>query len=156
MLAELVQPPGFSVHRADRNNHLSGKKKGRGVCFKINDSWCNCNNIQEVKSFCSPKIQFLRIECQPYYLPRELPSVIVIAVYIPPQADTTVALKEFHWTLCKLETIYPEAVFVVANLRTRLPKFYQHINCSTRAGKILDYCYSRDACKALPHPLSEI
>ena len=41
-----------------------------------------------------------------------------------PQGDTTTALKELHWTLCKLETIYPEAAFIVAgdfnkaNLRT--------------------------------------
>ena len=59
-----------------------------------------------------------------------------------------------HWTLCKLGTIYPEAAFIVpgdfnkANLRTWLPKPYQHIDCSTRAGKTLDHCYSnlRDAC----------
>ena len=53
MLLESVQPLGFFVRRADRKNHLSGKKKGGGVCFMINDSWCNCNNIQELKSFCS-------------------------------------------------------------------------------------------------------
>ena len=46
MLSEAVQPTGFSVHCADRNKHLSGKKKGGGgVCFMINDSWYNCNNI---------------------------------------------------------------------------------------------------------------
>jgi hypothetical protein len=39
---------------------------------------------------------------------------IVTAVYIPPQADTTAALKELHWTLCKLETTYPEDAFIVA------------------------------------------
>ena len=38
MLSESVQPTGFSVLRADRNKHLSGKKKGGGVCFMINDS----------------------------------------------------------------------------------------------------------------------
>jgi hypothetical protein len=47
-------------------------------------------------------------------------------MYSPPQAETTTALKEFHWTLCKLETLYPEAAFIVVwdfnkdNLRTRL------------------------------------
>jgi hypothetical protein len=34
-------------------------------------------------------------------------------VYIPPQADTTTALKEPHWTLGKLETTYPEAAVIV-------------------------------------------
>jgi hypothetical protein len=35
-------------------------------------------------------------------------------VYIPPQVDTKTAIKELHWTLCKLETLYPEAAFIVA------------------------------------------
>jgi hypothetical protein len=80
-------------------NHLSRKKKGRGVCFLINNSWCNCNNIQELKSFCSRDLEFLTIKCRLYYLPMELSLVIVTAVYIPPQADITTALKELHWTL---------------------------------------------------------
>ena len=129
MLSESVQPPGIFVRRVDRNKHLS-----KGVCFMINNSWCNCNNIQELKSFCSPDLEFLTIKCRPYYLPREF---TVTAVYITPQADTTTALKELHWTLCKLETIYPEAALVVdgdfnkANLRTRQticpPGHLQHL-----------------------------
>jgi hypothetical protein len=81
-------------------------------------------------------------------------------VYIPLQADTKTAIKELHWALCRLETIYPEAAFFVAgdfnriNLRTRLPKFYQHIDCSTRASNTLNHYYShfRNAYKALPRP----
>jgi hypothetical protein len=81
-------------------------------------------------------------------------------VDIPPHTDTKTALKELHWTLCKLETIYPEAPFIVAgdfnkaNMKTRLHKFYQHIDCSTRAGNTLDHCCSNfcDAYKALPRP----
>jgi hypothetical protein len=54
--------------------------------------------------------------------------VIVTAVYIPPQANTTTALKELGWTLSKLETTDPEAAFLVtgdlnkANLRKKLSK----------------------------------
>ena len=74
-------------------------------------------------------------------------------MYIPPQADPTVALKELYLTLCKLETIYPEAVdgdLNKANFRTRLPKIY----CTTRRGNMLNHCYSnfRDAYKTLPCP----
>jgi hypothetical protein len=57
MLSESKQATGFSVHCANRNKHLSCMKKGGGVCFMIKDSWCNCNNIQEFKSFCSPSSQ---------------------------------------------------------------------------------------------------
>uniref|UniRef100_A0A8C7LHL1 Transposase Tc1-like domain-containing protein n=1 Tax=Oncorhynchus kisutch TaxID=8019 RepID=A0A8C7LHL1_ONCKI len=56
-LSESVQVPGFFTHHADRNKHLSGKKKGGGVCLMINESWCDHNNIQEVKSFCSPDLE---------------------------------------------------------------------------------------------------
>jgi hypothetical protein len=50
-------------------------------------------------------------------------------VYIPPQADIKMTLNTLHWTLCKLETIYPEAEFILAgdienaNLRTRLSAY---------------------------------
>ena len=60
--------------------------------------------------------------------PKRILVIVVTAVYIPPQADTTTALKELHWTLCKLETIYPEAAFIVAgdfkkaNMRKTQPK----------------------------------
>jgi hypothetical protein len=68
------------------------------------------------------------------------------------------ALKELHWTLCKLETTYPEAAFIVAgdfnkaNLRKTLPKFYKNIYCSTLPELTLDHCYSTllNAYKALP------
>jgi hypothetical protein len=51
-------------------------------------------------------------------------------VYTPPQAVTKMTIKKLHWTTCKLETINPEAVFIVAgdfnkeHLRTSLPKFF--------------------------------
>ncbi|CDQ76805.1 unnamed protein product [Oncorhynchus mykiss] len=128
-----------------------------------NETWCDERNIKELKSFCSPDLEFLTIKCRPHYLPREFSSIIITAVYIPPQADTSITLNKLYLTLCKLETIHPEAAFIVAgdfnkaNLKTRLPKFYQHIDCATRGGKTLDHCYSnfRDAYKALPRPLSE-
>jgi hypothetical protein len=86
----------------------------------------------------------------------EFSSVIVTAVHIPPQAGTTTALKELHWTLCKLETIYPEAAFIIAgdfnkaNLRTRLLKFYQHIDCC--AGNTLTFATLPSAMHTRPSP----
>uniref|UniRef100_A0A8C7KC88 Transposase Tc1-like domain-containing protein n=1 Tax=Oncorhynchus kisutch TaxID=8019 RepID=A0A8C7KC88_ONCKI len=49
-LSEVVQPTGFSTHRADRNKHLSGKKRGGGVCLMANVTWCDERNIQELNS----------------------------------------------------------------------------------------------------------
>jgi hypothetical protein len=101
-----------------------------------------------IKSLCSTDLEFLTIKCRPRYLRREFSSIIVTAMKYPPQADNATALKELHWTLCKLETLYPEAAFIVAgglnkaNLRTILPKFYQHIECETWFGSTLDHWYS--------------
>ena len=81
-----------SMHRTDRDKHLSGKRKGGGVCFMINNLCCNHNNIQELKFFCSPDLEFLTIKCRPFNLPREFSSVIVTVVYIPPPADTKTGL----------------------------------------------------------------
>ena len=66
-LSESVKPAGCSVHHADRSKYLSGKQKGGGVCFMINDSWCNSRNIQELKSFCSPDLEYLTIKYRPCY-----------------------------------------------------------------------------------------
>ena len=43
-LSESVQPAGFFTHRADRNKHLSSKKRGGGVCLIIYETWCDHNN----------------------------------------------------------------------------------------------------------------
>ena len=56
--------------------------------------------------------------------------IIVTAVYILP---SRYLVSPERTSLCKLETIHPEAAFIVAGdlnkakLRTRLPKFYQNI-----------------------------
>jgi hypothetical protein len=71
-LSGSVQPAGFFTHRADRNKHLSGKKRGGGACLMINQMWCDHNNIQELKSFYSPDLEFLTIQCRPHYLPKRI------------------------------------------------------------------------------------
>lgn len=59
----------------------------------------------------------------PYYLPRELPSVFITAVYIPPSANTLLALKVLYiqiyiildfGSLNKQESAHPIVAFIVA------------------------------------------
>ncbi len=76
----------FSVLRMNRTAE-AGKIKGGGVCFMINKKWCDPRNI----SILSPHLEQLSIICRPFYLPREFSAVIATAVYIPPQADTSLA-----------------------------------------------------------------
>ena len=66
ILSPSIQPVGFSVHHADRKKELSGIKKGGGGYFMINNSWCDCVNLQELKSFCSPDMEYLTIKCRPH------------------------------------------------------------------------------------------
>ncbi len=155
-----IELAGFSVHRSDRTKELTGKSRGGGVCFYINNSWCDERNLHSIKSFCSPDLEFHMLLCRPFWLPREFTAIIITAVYIPPQANTDQALKELYGNISEQETAYPEAAFVItgdfnkANFRIIAPKYFQHITINTRGDRVLDHCYSpfRDAYKSPPPP----
>ncbi len=108
-----IELTGFSVHRSDRTKELTGKSRGGGVCFYINNSWCNERNIHSIKSFCSPDLEFHTLLCRPFWLPREFTAIIITAVYIPPQANTDQALRELYRNISEQETAHPDAAFVV-------------------------------------------
>ena len=59
--------------------------------------------------------------------------VIIIAVYIPPQSNTIMALSALHDVLCRYQTQHPHVAVVVegVNLKKVLPNFHQHM-CATR------------------------
>lgn len=138
----------FSVFRMDRTVE-AGKIRGGGVCFMINSKWCDLRNIITLSHSCSPHLEHLTIKCRPFYLPREFTSVIVTAVYIPPQADTDTALSKLHDMLSVCLNHHPDAAIIVtgdfdkAKLRQVMPNFYQHISCPTRGKNTLDHCYSQ-------------
>ncbi len=155
-----IELTGFSVHRSDRTKELTGKSRCGGVCFYINNLWCDERNIHSIKSFCSPDLEFHMLLCRPFWLPREFTAIIITAVYIPPQANTDQALKELYGNISEQETVHPDVPFVVtgdfnkANFRTIAPKYFQHITINTRGDRVLDHCYTpfRDAYKSLPRP----
>ncbi len=39
---------------------LTGKSRGGGVCFFINNLWCDERNLHSIKSFCSPDLDFTK------------------------------------------------------------------------------------------------
>ncbi len=155
-----IELTGFSVHRSDRTKEITGKSRGGGICFFINNSWCDERNLHSIKSFCSPDLEFHMLLCRPFWLPREFTAIIITAVYISPQANTDQALKELYGNISEQETAYPDAAFIVmgdfnkANFRTIAPKYFQHITINTHGDRVLDHCYSpfRDAYKSLPPP----
>ncbi len=138
----------FSVLRMDRTAE-AGKTKGGGVCFFINKKWCDPRNISILSRSCSPHLEHLSIICRPFYLPRKFTSILVSAVYIPPQADTSVALSKLHDELSGYINIHPDAACIIAgdfnkaNLKKVIPNFHQHISCPTRGLNTLDHCYTQ-------------
>ena len=152
-----IVPHGFSIHRQDRTIN-SGKSKGGGVCFMINNNWCS--DVEIISSDCSPSLEHIMIRCRPFYLPREFTSVVLTAVYVPAHADNNTALEELYGVIDRTETSRPEAAFIVAGdfnnakLRKVLPRYHQHISCPTRGTNTLDHVHTpfRDAYKALPRP----
>ncbi len=126
-----IELTGFSVLRSDRMKGLTGKIRGGGVCFYINNSWCDEKNLHYIKSFYSPDLEFHMLLCRPFWLPREFTVIIIMAVYIPPQANTDQALKELYGNISEQETAHPDVAFVVtgdfnkANFRTIAPKYFQ-------------------------------
>ncbi len=138
----------FSVLRMYRTAE-AGKTKGGGVCFMINKKWCDPRNISILSRSCSPHLEHLSIICCPFYLPREFSSIVVTAVYIPPQADTSLALSKLHDELSGYINKHPDAASIIAedfnkaNLKKVMPNFHQHVSCPTRGPNTLDHCYTQ-------------
>ncbi len=115
----------------------------------INKKWCHPRNISILSRSCSPHLEHLSIICRSFYLPREFTSIIVTAVYITPQADTSLALSKLHDVLSGYINKHPDAACIIAgdlnkaNLRKVMPNFHQHISCPTRGLNTLDHCYTQ-------------
>lgn len=132
-IGKLVTNGGYDPLNGDQG---WPKSKGGGVCFN------------------------LTILCCPFHLRSEFTSIIVTAVYIPPQADTDTALSDLRDVLCQLQTKHPNAALIVAGdfnkakLKKVLLNFYQHVPCSTRGNNTLDHCYTpfKEGYKAMSLP----
>ncbi len=114
----------------------------------INKKWCDPRNISILSRSCSPHLEYLSMICLPFYLPREFSSIVVTAVYIPPQADTSLALSKLHDELSGYINKHPDAASIItgefnkANLKKVMPIFHQHVSYPTRGPNTLDHCYT--------------
>lgn len=136
---------GFHLLRADRDLKLSGKSTGGGVCFYINSGWCT--DVTVITQHCSPSLEYLFIDCKPFYSLREFTSFILAAVYIPPASDVHKAQQTLTEQILEVERTFPESLIIVlgdfnkGNLSQELPKYKQFIKCPTRENT-LDHCYT--------------
>ena len=99
-----IAVPGFITVWADRDVISSRKKKGGGIALYMSKRWCNPRHVNVKECLCTPDTELLTVGKQPYYLPREFRSAIIISVYVPRSAD---AADFNHVTLDKtLETFH--------------------------------------------------
>ncbi len=148
----------FAVLRMDRTAE-AGKIKGGGVCFMINKNGATPGILHSVAFLLASSGTSLHY-LPPFYLPREFSAVIATAVYIPPQADTSLALSKLHEELSGYINKHPDAASIIAgdfnkaNLRKVMPNFHQHVSCPTRGPNTLDHCYTqfKNAYKARSLP----
>ncbi len=153
----VLQLAGRTFYRLDRNKD-SGKSKGGGLCIYVNNDWCSQSRI--IDRYCSPDLEALTVSCRPYYLPRELTVVNLTAVYIPPDANVSLALSHLHDKISRQQQAHPDGVHIIAadfnqaRLKSVLPNFTQYVKCATREKSILDhvYCNIKQAYRALPQP----
>ncbi len=114
--------------------------------------------IQRSRSACS----LCFVKCRPFYLLREFTAIVIVAVYIPSCTNAKDTLHELYSAISEQQKNNPDGFFIIAgdfnhaNLKTVLPKFYQHVNFATRGNNTLDFVYTTEnnAYKAVPRPTS--
>ncbi|KAL0148543.1 hypothetical protein M9458_056090 [Cirrhinus mrigala] len=148
--------PGYQLFRADRDAESTGKSRGGGTCFYINERWCT--DVTVLKQMCCSDLEALFINCKPFYSPREIHSFILVSVYISPQSHVSLSLQKLADQITETEQQHPDSVLIVlgdfnkAKLSRELPKYSQHVTCPTRDSNILDHCYTtlRNAYHSVP------
>ena len=121
-------------------------KMSHGVCFMVNKRWCIDSKL--TSTLCSRDLETITVDCRPFYSPREFASIVLMGVYIPPDASATSAMKLLAARVTATESAHPDSVVIVlgdfnhTNLKKFLPRYKQHVDCATRNDKTLDHCYT--------------
>lgn len=142
-----VSVDGFHTVRDDWDCIESSKLKGRGLAVLVNSRWCNPGHITIKEQICSD-VELLAIGLRPYHLPRQIPHVIIVVLYIPPSANPTSVCRTIHTSISKLQTKHPRALIIMSGdfnhvtMDTILPTFKQYISCPTREERTLDLMYA--------------
>ncbi len=144
-----IQLHGLNCYRADRDSSLSGKTRGGGLCVYINKEWCNNAAVHHWWSLWLWSVD--RSICRGSSRP------LLLSRFTFHRVQT---LRELYSAISEQQTNNPDGFFIIAgdfnhaNLKTVLPKFYQHVNFATRGNNTLDFVYTteKNAYKAEPRP----
>ncbi|KAF7654597.1 hypothetical protein LDENG_00067410 [Lucifuga dentata] len=114
----------------DRSPHITNKTTGGGVCFYINERYCNTVVVRE--KICTPDLELLSISLRPFYLPREFPQLFFTLVYIHSRANVTSATQLIVDMTNRLDALFPEAPkFILGDFNHCQVQYIRHLNCMT-------------------------
>ena len=131
--------------RLDRDKQTTGKEKGGGVCYYVNELWCKTVSVCE--QLCTTDIELLSLSLRPLYLPSEFPQLFVTAIYIHPKANVDRAAQRICDVTQNIDVLSTDAPKFWVNdtnqckLENCLPTYHQYITCPNRMNKIIDLCY---------------
>ena len=135
-----VTAPGHTLFRADRCPVLSQKEKGGGVCFLVNQRWCN--DAKLVSQSCSVELETLIINCRPFYSPCQFSTVVLVGV------NAVKAINQLADQVSAVENANPDSTVIVVGdfnhtcLSKALPRYKQYVDCPARKDKTLDHYYT--------------
>ena len=134
---------GFDVYRADRDPDASNKSRGGGCLWLIRKSWCTNTTVH--RRYQSKDLELLHLRCRPHYLPREINVINLFNVYIPPDADKTLASELIEDFVDDCLIKHPDSATIIVgdfNKAKLSSSLHQHVTINTRENSQLDLCYT--------------
>ena len=76
----------------------------------VNKRWCSDSKL--TSTLCSRDLETITVDCRPFYSPREFASIVLMGVYIPPDAGATSAMKSLAARVTATESAHPDSVVI--------------------------------------------
>jgi hypothetical protein len=101
----VINLSGFSIFRRDRENC----RRGGGVCAYVK----NCLPVIHLKDLSNPEFEALWLLIKPRRLPRGINSIVLGAIYHPPNSDNRAMLAYLTESLDRALTANPGAAIIL-------------------------------------------
>ena len=143
---KIVNFPGRTVIRADRDNTAAGKLGcGGGVCMIIDDKWGTQYTIRE--QVCTKDFEIITVSFRPFYLPREFGQITLILAYLPGpnfEACGERLAESYHAAIARSadQPVFILGDFNKCELSNFVPGLHQYVTIpTTKKNTTLDKCY---------------